>query len=61
LKYIFEPFYRADPSRSKKTGGFGLGLSICKKIMDAHKGGIKIESKLNEGTTVTVRLPVKQN
>lgn len=61
LKYIFEPFYRADPSRSKKTGGFGLGLSICKKIMDAHKGEIRIESKLNEGTTVTIKLPVKQN
>jgi len=59
LKYIFEPFYRADPSRSKKTGGFGLGLSICKKIMDAHKGEINIESKVNEGTLVTLKLPVK--
>jgi signal transduction histidine kinase len=56
LKYIFEPFYRADPSRSKKTGGFGLGLSICRKIMEAHKGEIKIESKINEGTTVTLTL-----
>ncbi|MCX7878492.1 MAG: HAMP domain-containing histidine kinase [Ignavibacteria bacterium] len=52
LKYIFEPFYRADPSRSKKTGGFGLGLSICKKIMSAHKGEIKITSNLGSGTEV---------
>ncbi|HEY3252143.1 MAG TPA: HAMP domain-containing sensor histidine kinase, partial [Ignavibacteria bacterium] len=58
LKYIFEPFYRADPSRSRKTGGFGLGLSISKKIMDAHNGEINIESKVNEGTTITLKLPI---
>ncbi len=57
LKYIFEPFYRADPSRSRKTGGYGLGLAICKKIIDAHGGKITIESKLNEGTQVSVKLP----
>jgi signal transduction histidine kinase len=57
LNYIFEPFYRSDPSRSRKTGGFGLGLSICKKIIDAHKGEIKIDSKLNEGTVVILKLP----
>jgi len=56
LKYIFEPFYRADPSRSRKTGGFGLGLSICKKIMDAHNGEIIINSKINEGTEVILKL-----
>src|SRR4030095_3686587 len=58
LKYIFEPFFRADPSRSRKTGGFGLGLSICKKIMDAHKGEILINSKPNEGTEVILKLPL---
>jgi signal transduction histidine kinase len=52
LKYIFEPFYRSDPSRSRRTGGFGLGLSICKKIMEAHKSLIEVQSKINEGTTV---------
>lgn len=57
LKYIFEPFYRSDPSRSRKTGGFGLGLSICRKIMDAHKGKIEIKSKLNEGTEVILTFP----
>ncbi|MFI5145395.1 MAG: sensor histidine kinase [Ignavibacteria bacterium] len=49
-KFIFEPFYRSDPSRSRRTGGFGLGLSIAKKIMDAHKGIISMKSKVNEGT-----------
>jgi len=58
LKYIFEPFYRADPSRSRKTGGFGLGLSICKKIMEAHKGEISLSSKHGPGTTVVVSIPV---
>jgi signal transduction histidine kinase len=52
LKYIFEPFYRADRSRSRKTGGFGLGLSISKKIMDNHHGSIVINSKPNAGTQV---------
>jgi signal transduction histidine kinase len=50
LDFIFEPFYRADPSRSRRTGGFGLGLSICKKIVDAHHGMISVSSKVNEGT-----------
>jgi signal transduction histidine kinase len=55
LRYIYEPFYRADRSRSRKTGGFGLGLSICKKIVEAHKGEIQILSRLNEGTEVTLK------
>lgn len=55
LKYIFEPFYRADRSRSRQTGGFGLGLSICKKIIDAHKAEITIESKPGEGTKVILK------
>ena len=56
LKNIFEPFYRADRSRSRNTGGFGLGLSICKKIIDAHKGELIITSKVNEGTDVQIKL-----
>jgi signal transduction histidine kinase len=50
LPYIFEPFYRADHSRTRATGGFGLGLSICKKIMDAHNAKILVTSKPNAGT-----------
>jgi signal transduction histidine kinase len=56
MKYIFEPFYRVDPSRSRKTGGFGLGLSISKKIVDAHGGKISVESKLNAGSKVFINL-----
>jgi two-component system sensor histidine kinase ArlS len=53
---VFEPFYRVDKSRSRKLGGSGLGLSICKEIMIAHGGNIKLESKENLGTTVTISL-----
>ena len=55
LPYIFEPFYRIDKSRSKETGGYGLGMSLCKKIMEAHGGTIEINSELNIGTTVFLR------
>lgn len=54
---LFEPFYRVDRSRSKKTGGYGLGLSLCKKIMDAHHGSISIRNNVNRGITVELILP----
>ncbi|MDX1699107.1 MAG: HAMP domain-containing sensor histidine kinase [Melioribacteraceae bacterium] len=57
LSNIFEPFYRVDTSRSKKTGGYGLGLSLCKKIMDAHKGSIEIENNTEGGVTVCLEFP----
>jgi signal transduction histidine kinase len=57
LSFVFEPFYRVDKSRTKDTGGFGLGLSLCKTIMEAHGGRIEIESELNTGTTVTLYFP----
>lgn len=47
LPHIFEPFYRVDKSRSRKTGGYGLGLSLCKTIMEAHQGRIGIENTEN--------------
>jgi len=55
LPFVFEPFYRVDRSRSKDTGGYGLGMSLCKKIMEAHGGTIEIRSTLNVGTTVFLR------
>ena len=57
LPFIFEPFYRVDKSRSKKTGGYGLGLSLCKKIIEAHNGAIEIQSDLTQGTRVVIRFP----
>jgi len=57
---VFEAFYRIDESRSKDTGGYGLGLSICKKIIDAHKGEIDIDGDLQpSGTQVSITLPQK--
>ncbi len=56
-RLIFEPFYRTDRSRSG-TPGYGLGLPLCKRIVEAHGGTIRFHSKAGEGTTVTVRLPV---
>jgi signal transduction histidine kinase len=57
LAHIFEPFYRVDKSRSKDTGGYGLGLSLCKTIMEAHEGKIEVQSRLKEGTTVLLFFP----
>ncbi len=57
LPHIFERFYRSDSSRSRATGGFGLGLSIAKAIVDAQRGIIGVESTLQKGTTIEVALP----
>ncbi|MBT3530314.1 MAG: HAMP domain-containing histidine kinase [Gammaproteobacteria bacterium] len=57
LSQISEPFYRADSSRQRNTGGFGLGLYLCRLIAAAHGGELKIESELGEGTHITVRIP----
>ncbi len=60
LPFILDPFYRVDKSRSKKTGGYGLGLSLCKKIVEAHQGKLIIESEVNIGSTVSIRLPLAE-
>ncbi|WP_300465100.1 HAMP domain-containing sensor histidine kinase [Desulfobacula sp.] len=58
LSLVLEPFYRLDKSRSKQTGGYGLGLSLCKTIMDAHNGKIQMNSTPGKGTSVTLFLPM---
>lgn len=55
---IFKRFYRVDKSRSRETGGVGLGLSIARWIAYAHHGKIEVESELNQGSTFTVYLPI---
>jgi len=55
LPFIFEPFYRVDKSRSKKTGGYGLGMSLSKKIVETHGGTIHIQSRPGVGTTILLR------
>jgi signal transduction histidine kinase len=54
---LFEPFFRADRSRSKKTGGYGLGLSICKRIMEAHGGNISFHKDPGRGASFILTFP----
>ena len=56
---LFEPFFRVDRSRSKATGGYGLGLHLCKKIMEAHGGEIHIRNN-EKGKGVSVELEFRK-
>jgi two-component system OmpR family sensor kinase len=57
LAFVFEPFFRGDRSRTRGTGGVGLGLALAKRVVDAHGGHIQIASQLDVGTTVTFSIP----
>ncbi len=59
LDYIFERFYRVDKSHSREIGGTGLGLAITKSAVVAHRGAIRVQSEMEQGTTFTVRIPLK--
>lgn len=58
VSHIFDRFYRANAARSKSdSGGYGLGLSIARKIVDSHRGSIHVKSELGKGSTFVVQLP----
>jgi signal transduction histidine kinase len=60
LPHIFERFYRVDKSRARATGGSGLGLTIAKRLVEAHGGAITVQSKLGKGSRFSFTLPVAE-
>ncbi|MED5017863.1 HAMP domain-containing sensor histidine kinase [Paenibacillus chibensis] len=61
VRQAFEPFYRADPARSREHGGAGLGLSICRQIAEAHQAELSLESEENQGTRIRIFLQLHNN
>ncbi len=61
LDKICEPFYMVDKSRSRRAGGAGLGLALCREIVSVHGGAMELDSRPGEGTLVTLRCPLSEN
>ena len=59
FQLVFEKFYRVDKARDRESGGFGLGLAICKGIIEEHKGSIFF-AKVNQGTKLVIQLPLSK-
>lgn len=58
LDKICEPFYMVDKSRSRKAGGAGLGLALCREIVAVHRGRMEIDSRVGKGTLIALRFPL---
>jgi signal transduction histidine kinase len=58
LPHIFKPFYRGRRAMDAQVRGSGVGLSVVRHVVDAHRGTIQVDSRAGEGTTVTIALPV---
>jgi two-component system sensor histidine kinase BaeS len=58
LPHVFERFYRADRSRSRATGGAGIGLAVVRQLVEAHGGRVAVESTPGQGTTMRFTLPI---
>ncbi len=60
LPHLFDRFYRADASRSRATGGSGLGLSIARHLVEAHGGSIAVVSTVGFGSQFSIELPMEK-